>query len=269
MFQIKIERNKVSNKNFFAGVIYSSKLIDKSIERRKMIKTLTSFKIGISENGIPHKCFFKKKFTFLELVKIFEIASQVKNNKKLFKAPAWNKIVEKKVIPGRNASSLAGTYRKFIRLGEEKALKDILQKGRYSHHFQYPPSLSKEAIVENTPSTQAGAMTSKEISPIKADLLSDEEEKEEEPEVEEEESVQEFLLAVDDLESVLSYRGSNDRTYNLSTNIKKLEARSLDEAFTQIEEDQQYQTYGCKRVKISEDSEISSPIYDTNDLHNY
>ncbi len=55
MFQIRIERNRVSNKNFYEGVIYSSKLIDRAIERGKMIKTLNTFKIGLIENGIPHK----------------------------------------------------------------------------------------------------------------------------------------------------------------------------------------------------------------------
>jgi hypothetical protein len=98
-------------------------------------------------------------------------------------------------------------------------------------------------------------------------LLSDEDINEEKDDLEqEEESYQEFILAVDELESVLSYRGTNEQTYNLQSNIKKLDARSLDSAFTELDEMNQLNVTGKKRLKISEETEISYPVYNSSDL---
>jgi len=55
------------------------------------------------------------------------------------------------------------------------------------------------------------------LSPVKSNFISEEEEHQEE---EVEEDIQEFLLAVDDLESVLSYKDSEVLSYNLATNLK-------------------------------------------------
>jgi hypothetical protein len=229
VYQIKIEGNKVPSKIFYSGVIYSSKLIDKSIEHGKMIKNASNFNIGTIENGIPHKSLFRQTYTFIEVMKMFDIAKQNKYSKKLYKSPAWVKIEDKQVLPGRTASSLAGTYRKFDKMGRDEALKSILKRGRYSLYFQYAPEFSKEASNDNTPSTQVSPHTNKEnLSPLRANFLSDEDEvQNEEDQPSDGDEMQEFLLAVDDLESVLSYRGSNDRTYNLQTNMKKVNARNL------------------------------------------
>lgn len=271
MYQIKIDKNRVSNKKFYSGAVFSSRLIDKSISRGKMIKTLTSFNVGLVEDGIPQKSLFKKEYTFIEVLKMFEIAEAARDPKKLCKPPAWNNIVKKFILPGRPAESLAGTYKKFARHGKNEALRTILRKGRFSHFFQYPPSLMKESSMEKTPSTQMSANTVKDMSPCPANLISDEEDSKESEnsENEEEEEFEEFYLAVDDLESVLSYRDTNDLTYNMQTNIRKIDSRNLDEAFTQLDEDSQYQKTGFKRVKISEQSEISQPVYDDSELRNY
>lgn len=229
-----------------------------------MITNAASFNIGTIENGIPHKSLFRQAYTFIEVLKMFDIAKQNKYSKKLYKSPAWVKIEDKQVLPGRTASSLAGTYRKYDRIGKDEALRSILNRGRYSLHFQYAPGFSKESSNENTPSTQISTQTNKDnLSPLRANLLSDEEEgvqdNEDQPSEEDEEEMQEFLLAVDDLESVLSYRESNDRTYNLQTNMKKINARNLSDAYTQLEEDSQLETISNKRVKTDENTEINYP----------
>lgn len=147
-------------------------------------------------------------------------------------------------------------------------LRSILrdEKGRYSHYFQYPPSLNKDTSMEKTPSTEVSC-TAKELSPVRAHLLSDEDENE--PQEEKELSAHEFLLAVDDLESVLCYNATNDRTYNLQSNIKKVEVRNLDQAYTEYEEKNQHTSAGKKRFKLSEQTEVSYPIYDNDDLYNH
>jgi len=159
----------------------------------------------------------KEEYTFLELWKIFELAQKVKNPKKLYKAAAWQKIVEKKILPGRSCNSLASSYRKYSRIGKEKALTDILKKGKYSQYFSSAPGFLTNCSLEKTPSTQISGTTCKDLSPVKSNFISEEEEHQEE---EVEEDIQEFLLAVDDLESVLSYKDSEVLSYNLATNLK-------------------------------------------------
>lgn len=178
----------------------------------------------------------------------------------------WEKVVEKAMIPGRTSQGLRGAYRKFIKLGLEDVIRSILrdEKGRYSHHFQYPPSLSKEGSMEKTPSTET-SMTVKDPSPLRADLISDEEEAISQKE--EAKDFDEFLMLVEDFESVLCYNDSNARSYNLKSNIKKMEIRNLDEAFTDFEERNQLELIGRKRIKVSENTELESQIYETNDLH--
>jgi hypothetical protein len=239
-----------------------------------MINNVASFNIGTIENGIPHKSLFRQAYTFTEVMKMFDIAKQNKYSKKLYKSPAWVKIEEKQVLPGRTASSLAGTYRKYERMGKDEALRSILKRGRYSLHFQYAPGFSKEIANDNTPSTQISTQTNKDnLSPLRANFLSDEEgevqDNEEQPSEEDNDEMQEFLLAVDDLESVLSYKESDDRTYNLQTNIKKNNARNLSDAYTQLEEDSQLETNNHKRVKIDENTEISNPVHNKNEKVNW
>lgn len=168
------------------------------------------------------------------------------------------------MLPGRSCSSLAGVYRKYSRIGEDKTLRDIVKKGRYSQYFSSAPGFPNNCSLEKTTSTQVSA-TNKELSPVPAHFLSEDESIKEEEE--EEEDIQEFLLAVDDLESVLSYRDSDVLAYNITTNMKKLNVRNLDDEFTQMEEDYQLNKVGHKRIKISENSELSRPLYDTKELH--
>lgn len=120
--------------------------------------------------------------------------------------------------------------------------------------------------MEKTPSTQISRTTTN-LSPVRAKLLSDDEE--ELPQEEKEDSSQEFFLAIEELESVISYNATDDRTYNLKSNYKKEEIRNLDVAFTDLEERQQLATVGKKRLKISEETEIPYPLYDTEDLAHY
>lgn len=267
MYQIKIERECKMSKHFYIGDIYTEKMIYQSIKRGKMVSDVSTFKLGINKHGMPHKKISRERYTFIEAVKIFEIMEDSKDTGQLMLLQFWQKVEAKFLLPGRTSMGLRGAYRKFVKLSQEEVLRSILkdEKGRYSHYFQYPPSLNKEGSMEKTPSTQV-CSTENKLSPVRANLLSDEEE--DDFEVEEQASAQEFLLAVDELESVLSYNATNDRTYNIQSNIKKLEVRNLDRAYTEFEEKQQYELVGKKRLKISEETEIPYPIYDSQDLHN-
>ncbi|CAI2367981.1 unnamed protein product [Moneuplotes crassus] len=258
MYQIKIERNKVKNKNFYAGIIYSSKLIDESIKAGRMMSSLDTFKIGMVKNGIPHKNLHRQGYTFLEVLKVFELAESIKNYKKMFKPEAWEKIANKDIIPGRPAKSLAQTFKKFKKVGKEAALKEILKKGKYSQYFSSPPGFSKECTIEKTPSTQFGSTTD--------ESRENPDEEEEEADQQEDDDVEEFILAVDDLESVLAYNESDDISYNVNNNMKKINTRNLSDIYTDMEENQLRRVTGHKRVKIAEDTEISSPIYASDEL---
>ena len=104
------------------------------------------------------------------------------------------------------------------------------------------------------------------MSPIRAHLLSDEEDVQS---IDKESSCQEFVIAVEDLESVISYNATDDRTYNMRSKIKKKEFRSLDHAFTELDEKRMLDKFGRKRFKISETKEASDPLYGSNELINY
>jgi protoheme ferro-lyase len=95
MFQIKVEKECKSFKDFYNGDIFSSNLIYKSIESGKMVKNLSSFKLGFNHHGIPHEKIFKKPYTFLEALKIFEIAEKCKIKGKATMIQFWEKVEEK------------------------------------------------------------------------------------------------------------------------------------------------------------------------------
>lgn len=95
MYQIKIEKECRLSKHFYEGDIYSSKLIYKSIERGKMISSLSSFRLGFNQHGIPHNNISRKPYTFLEASKIFEIINKCKDTDKLMLIQFWKKVEEK------------------------------------------------------------------------------------------------------------------------------------------------------------------------------
>lgn len=94
-YQVKIEKECRLSKHFYEGDIYTSKLIHKSIERGKMISSLSSFKLGFNQHGIPHNNISRKPYTFLEAAKIFEIISKCKDTDKLMLIQFWKKVEEK------------------------------------------------------------------------------------------------------------------------------------------------------------------------------
>jgi hypothetical protein len=180
MYQIKIDKENKKSDKFYMGDIYSSKMIYKSIERGKMITSLSSFKLGFNEHGIPHDRIKHSGYTFTEAAKILDIAEKGKNSGNPLLLQFWEKVEEKCLIPGRTKQGLRGAYRKFMKLNKEDVLRMILNdvKGRFSHHFQYPPCLKIDSSMEKTPSTQV-SHTANNLSPVRADLLSDDDLKEE------------------------------------------------------------------------------------------
>ena len=104
---------------------------------------MTRYKLGVNKNGIPQNNISREKYTFLEALKIMEIAEKSKNNNQLKMLIFWQKVEEALIIPGRTGQGLRGAYRKFWKFEKEDVLKSILQndKGRYSHYFEYPPTI--------------------------------------------------------------------------------------------------------------------------------
>lgn len=164
----------------------------------------------------------------------------------------WRAVDKKNLIPDRSAQSLKTAYRKFCQdATPEKFLKRAMlgedgKRFRWSHKEEDPPIFGagyKESESKTVAGTDEKEADTKPFEENKAD--SDEEE-----EVEEN-SEMEFLLACDDLESVISYNvnaNPDKQSYSLK---EKMEQRQLNDLFTPKE---------VKRVKVSEEESKSGNV---------
>lgn len=116
MYQIKIQKEWKHAKNFYDGDIYSSDLIYNSIKYGKMLKNVTRFKLGMNKNGIPQNNISREKYTFLEVLKILDIAEKSKNSGQVNMLVFWQRVEESILVPGRTGQGLRGAYRKFSKL---------------------------------------------------------------------------------------------------------------------------------------------------------
>ena len=153
-----------------------------------------------------------------------------------------------------------------MNMSKEEALETVLndpENGRYAHFSQYPPMINIEKSNGKTPSTQI-SHDNISIPQIPANLFSDQESNSDS----DGQDNHEFLLAVEDLQSAISQKES-EHEYSIRQEPKSKAKRNLDQMFTKYEEGQQFKRTGNKRVKISESTEISYPLYDTQDLKKY
>ena len=128
-------------------------------------------------------------------------------------------MVKKNMIPDRSAQSLKTAFRKFQKYSKEEFIRAVntVDRGRtfrYSHQEAMPPVLgpgvefletdvSKEK--GNSQETKVNSEEVKEFNP--GDKT---------PEASDDESGIEFVLAVDDLQSVISYRVNDSQMYNMN-----------------------------------------------------
>lgn len=137
----------------------------------------------------------------------------------------WDEVEKKNIIPDRTSQSLRTAWRKFSKYGEEQFISEALKdpKVRFSHQFEAVPYLNTQD--KPKPKCPSPPSSDNESSPEREKALDMEvqsqEASSEAPEVQPENEDMEFLLAVDDLQSAISFNDTDDRTYSL-TNQKKV-----------------------------------------------
>lgn len=299
MYQLRLENESKGPKHYFSGNIYHFRMVTEAIKLGYMMPNVESFLAGFNKKGRELTGVNKKPYTFLEMAKLYDIVYQQYNQTLLrgdsanklskedeeneviplvtecYKENFWELVENKHLIPGRTKKGLRACYRKFLtaKASKKAALAYSLENpsnGRYSHIFKYKPIVNEEVSPEKTAekspdsNNNCDASSSREDQEVEIFCV-------ESPgkEPSDTSDIQEFVLAVEDLQSVVSYRESNDQAYNMKTNLAKKNNRRLTSMYTDFEEDCQFQEFGNKRVKVSESTEISYPLYENEELTNY
>lgn len=207
-YQIKPEKECNDSRKFYTGNIYSSKWIKACIKRNHFIENNDTYCLGFNVNK-EMKTIHKKRtaYTIIEILKMFDLAKKDNDNSSK-SVKFWDEVEKKNVIPDRTSQSLRTAWRKFSMYGEEQFIKEALRdpKIRFSHQFEavpfihtttketYKPSEISSSVVSNRDITPK-----KEIEkPLDMEVISQDPSEGHD----EEENDLEFLLAVDDLQSV-------------------------------------------------------------------
>jgi hypothetical protein len=266
-YQIKPDNECENPEEFFTGKIYSANWIHDSIQKGEFIKDNSKYLLGFNKNpkrrSIPKgRC----PYTITEVLQMFDFVEKQQQNttepKQVSSLKFWRAIERRNMIPDRSAQSLKTAYRKFCKLSKEEFVKQALlndEDGRrgfkYSHLEEEPPIFGPDYDPNSCPTT----VTKKPDIPTP---FEDEKPQEFKEESEDDDQI-EFVLAVDDLESVVSYRPQNTgHVYSAQAGQKRPD-RLLNELFT---------PEATVRVKIEEGKEVTKgrdTVYDMESLQKY
>lgn len=193
----------------------------------------------------------------------------------------FHKIVAENLIPDRSAESLKTAYKKFCQMTRGKFVKAAMSKktNRFSHMFEKVPEVSMEEAKETTTTTKFNKNLNKifnsaSTKPQEQEELSSEsvmgvdlEVMTKEPTICEGDDI-EFVLEIEDMQSVISNYVTGDSSYNLRPVRKRRHVSSLDKMYSSYAK-----AKGSKRVKITEVdeqaveyNESDSTIYEQEDL---
>lgn len=145
-------------------------------------------------------------YTIIEILKMFDLAKKDNDNSSK-SVKFWDEIEKKNIIPDRTSQSLRTAWRKFSMYGEEQFIKEAMKdpKIRFSHQFEAVPYVHSQTKDSFQPSAVSSPIQSnqEQISqkavekPLDMNVIS-----QEPSENEGEDNDMEFLLDVDDLQSV-------------------------------------------------------------------
>ena len=276
VYQIStIKTIKNTAKSFYRGYIYHSKWITDSIEKKRLIKINKKYLLKCNKTSkletIPKGT--RRQYTISEVFKLFEL-SETSKAKGCPTMNFFHKIVTENYIPDRSAESLRTAWKKFWQMSRTQFLKGATSKKgtRYSHIFEKIPKIRNEeeskeyspwkknlnSLFSTNTKTQEEQSSYSEMQ-VDLDVMT------KEPTICENEDI-EFVLEIEDLQSVISNYTTRTGKYNLNP-VRKGKRTRLDELF-----DSYANVKGNKRVKVSEyqdDQEFDegdSKIYEQEDL---
>lgn len=279
VYQISATKTiKSSTKSYYRGYIYHSKWITDSVEKRRLQKNNQKYLIKLNKSSkldtIPKGT--RRQYTISEVFKLFELCESYKGKE----CPPMNyfhKIATENFIPDRSAESLRTAWKKFSVMGKPNFLKGALNKKgtRYSHIFEKIPNQRREEeskeptpTKKNLNSTFSTNTKAKEELSSTSEMHVDLDVMTKEPTFCDNQDI-EFVLEIEDLQSVISNYTNKSAKYNLNP-VRKRKRTRLDEMFSSYAN-----VKGNKRVKITEHledhdfNEADSVIYDQEDLLNY
>lgn len=283
---------KHTSRAFYRGYVYKDDWIYDCIDEHKLIKDMDDYLCGFKKTSklctIPEGK--RKLYTITEVLRLLELAEE-DYGKKCPPMKFFHKLAAENMIPDRKANSLRTAWKKFSATKKPAFVRSALKKkgARYSHAFESVSELmcGENETEETKEDTLAKNMKNKfnETSPVSHLKLSDQptpysdqempqcdlEVMTKEPSIvnRDQESV-EFVLEVEDMQSVVSNISVRDPSYSLRPIRKRRHIQTLDAMY-----DGYADRCGTKRVKVDEAEERStlnedeSTIYNMEDLENF
>lgn len=260
VYQIKIPKGgRKTSKTFHRGYVYSSEWIYDSIENGKLIEEIDDYLVGFHKKSdlytIPKGT--RKQYTITEVLRIWECveSERMKNSPPM---SFFQKIEAENIIPDRSAQSLRTAWKKFSKITKNKFIKAALNKAgtKYSHNFddvpehitaskmKKPKAFKKNlASVFNSASTKPNldeSSSQSETMAVDMNVMT------KEPSIidRNDEDV-EFILAIEDMQSVVSNDMDCNEPYNLHP--RKRRRTPLNTLFENYAD-----RSGFKRVKVTE-----------------
>lgn len=284
VYQLKNKRSRLPRKKVYhKGYVYDESYIQDCIDEGSL-EDIEDYQIGFNKKSdlytIPKST--RRQYTITEVLRLWDLI-EAEGEKGCPPVKFFQKIALENLIPDRSAQSLRTAWKKFSSMKKKNFVKGALKKKgtRFSHIYEETPEISsKEESKDNyscsknlnkrfnTTSTkyeEEDDMSTPSTPMVDLDVMT------KEPTfVDNQDDDMEFVLEIEDMQSVLSNNLTKDQSYSTKYR-KRRNKHSLDEMYEEFATKSNY-----KRVKVTESDtngneyiESATTIYDQMDLDNF